>query len=309
MGRKLYKYVGPETVSKVFAGERFCSLKCSYPKDFNDPYELFLTIDFNQEPDVLAYYAETIGSIPQYPTTCFSISPAVMPMWGHYAQNAQGLVVEIDEEELRAAFKDARVDDVRYQDHPDSGLLDLLHRAANLLKPRYLHFFQQGVLNAAYFTKSLCWSYERERRLVVANKDVIHLGEHMLLQVPVECVSALIVGPRADLEAKKGIHALADRISCEFYEMGLGRSSATPYFVSASDEPFLHADGNIRKALTFCSKCKEPTGNGVAKCSWCGITGDHREEAAAKNTYRLLESIGLLDKYIEGLDKIRSQRG
>ena len=100
MGKKLYKYMGAEILNMAFEKEGFCSLKCSYPKDYNDPYELFLTISFNQTPEVLAFYKSIVSEIQQYPTTCFSKSPIVTPMWAHYANNGTGFVIEIDEDPL-----------------------------------------------------------------------------------------------------------------------------------------------------------------------------------------------------------------
>jgi hypothetical protein len=87
MSNKIYKYVGSSNLNNVLASAEQVTLKCSYPKDFNDPYELFLTINFNEKPDALAFYSEVIGDLPQLPTTCFSRSPSVIPMWAHYAQN------------------------------------------------------------------------------------------------------------------------------------------------------------------------------------------------------------------------------
>src|SRR6202051_1411211 len=100
-------------IDKVFQLDSV-TLKCSLPKDFNDPYELFLTIDFNQEPDLLAFYADAIGEIPQSPTTCFSRSPAVIPMWAHYAQNHEGFVIEVSEEKLCEMLPEIACGDVSY---------------------------------------------------------------------------------------------------------------------------------------------------------------------------------------------------
>ena len=100
MSKYIYKYVGSSYLDKIFMTKEHITLKCSYPKDFNDPYELFLTIDFNERPEVLAFYADAVGELPQLHTTCFSRSPAVLPMWAHYAQNLQGLCIEFDEKLL-----------------------------------------------------------------------------------------------------------------------------------------------------------------------------------------------------------------
>jgi len=97
MSKFLYKYIGPATLDKVFSELGHFTMKCSLPKNFNDPYELFLTLDFRERPEALAYYADVVGDLPQIPTTCFSRSPDVVPMWAHYAQNLEGFAIELDE--------------------------------------------------------------------------------------------------------------------------------------------------------------------------------------------------------------------
>jgi hypothetical protein len=71
---KMYKYASSQFINNIFNLPEQVTLKCSLPKDFNDPYELFLTIDFNEEPDALAFYADAVGDLAQLPTTCFSRS-------------------------------------------------------------------------------------------------------------------------------------------------------------------------------------------------------------------------------------------
>ena len=56
MNKRIYKYVAPNYLDKVFGSRDLVTLKCSHPKDFNDPYELFLTINFNESPEMLAFF-------------------------------------------------------------------------------------------------------------------------------------------------------------------------------------------------------------------------------------------------------------
>jgi hypothetical protein len=137
MSKSIYKYAGPSNLNKVFASAEHVTLKCSHPKDFNDPYELFLTVDFNEKPHVLAFYAEAVGKLPQVPTTCFSLSPSVVPMWAHYAQNLEGFVIEFDEVKLVESFPESGFGNVDYRDATDARLTDMLYRASEIGKPRY----------------------------------------------------------------------------------------------------------------------------------------------------------------------------
>src|SRR5947207_10728280 len=96
MGTKAYKYLRSASVEKVSAEAGTSAFKCSYPRDFNDPYELFLTVEYEQDPEVLAYYHEVIGAIQQLATTWLYKSPEVVPMWAQYDENYTGVVSVLD---------------------------------------------------------------------------------------------------------------------------------------------------------------------------------------------------------------------
>src|SRR5712671_7350372 len=103
--KKLYKYLPSEHFCKVFPSNPIVRLKASRPQDFNDPYELFLTIETKGvDPKLLAYYQEIVGSVPQWPTICFSARPDVVPMWAHYARDCSGIVIECDKRNILKAF-------------------------------------------------------------------------------------------------------------------------------------------------------------------------------------------------------------
>ena len=146
MGAKLYKYLGPEIVGRAFEERVTCTFKCSLPRDFNDPFELFLTIDYQQDPDVLAYYREVIGAIPQRATTCFSKSPEVVPMWVHYAENHTGVVLEVDEDCVSESHPETAFGDVDYLAEADPGILAALRHAQTTCKPRHVYMLQKAVL-------------------------------------------------------------------------------------------------------------------------------------------------------------------
>jgi hypothetical protein len=238
--KNIYKYVGPERFDAVFQSANFSTLKCSLPGDFNDPYELFLTIDFNERPDALAYYADLIGDLPQHPTTCFSRSPIVLPMWAHYAQNLSGFVIEFSEDELARGISESTFDDVTYSDSPKSELSEMLYRAYVIGKFRYAYFLQRGVLHTAYFTKASCWSYEQERRLVVPTSATPQEGQLTLLDVPCSCITSVIAGPRAGERTKQLLAQRAKHVGCNYFELRIGRSSAIPFLVDQTGQPFIH---------------------------------------------------------------------
>ena len=166
--KKLYKYLDPDFFKLIFCKKDFVELKSTFPKDFNDPYELFLTINTDSiDSEILAFYLETAGNISQLPTLCFSNLPDVVPMWAHYTRESTGFVIELDEELLVKYYPDARIEDVNYSESPTIIDADEVKHAYTTTKPRHTYWLQRSAFNAAYFTKSKYWSYESERRFVV----------------------------------------------------------------------------------------------------------------------------------------------
>lgn len=307
--KKIYKYVGPESIDKVFQSSAAVTLKCGLPKDFNDPYELFLTIDFNERPDALAFYADAIGELPQLPTTCFSRSPIVTPMWAHYAQNLQGFVVEFSEDALGKAFPEGSFDDVDYADAPSEGLRQMLYMAFVARKFRHTYLLRRGVFNAAYFTKASCWSYEQERRMIVPLENTRQVDPLILLNVPNDCATSIICGPRASEQTKLELIKKAKELNCQYFELRIGRSSATPYLVDTDGQPFLFDHGEISPSPQYCAACNEPiTSMTDDHCSWCQIDDELRYNAAQSNPFRMLDHYGMLEQYIEDMDAISQRR-
>lgn len=304
----VYKYAGPDTLDLIVKDDGIATLKCSYPKDFNDPFELFLTIDYQAEPELLAYYEEIIGEIPQLPTTCFSRSPAVAPMWAHYANNLQGFAIQFDEPSLQEGFPDSGFGDVSYLGGPSKGLSDLLEKAYVLQKPRYIVWLQQGAFQAAYYTKADYWSYESERRMVVGENEVRSIGSVMLMDTPRGSVTALIAGPRASGELCRKLQQKADLFECKYFQMKIGRSSINPFFLGASGIAYQFDGKGLVPSRDLCDACQEPVRVGAATCSWCLINKSHRDEAAGRNTFRMMAHYGILDDYLKRIQRTRSNK-
>jgi hypothetical protein len=300
----LYKYLPADLVDVVFTKDSQVTLKFSKPKDFNDPYELFLATDFGGDPEMLACYAEAIGELPQYPTTCFSRSPIVIPMWAHYAHNHNGFVIEFSEEAILEKFPETRFDNVAYQDGPSHDFSDLVARVLHIGKPRYTYLLQQSVVNAAYFIKSTCWAYEKERRMVVREKDIFVSGDLMLMNIPGTCVSSIICGARATHETKTRLKEIAQRFSAHFYELRIGRTSAIPYLVDRRGKAHSFIDAEIAPSKNFCASCSEPIEADEEECAWCQITDETKRAVAMRNPYRIIDHYGGLEEYIAEMDAI-----
>lgn len=304
MPKKIYKYIGPDYFDKVFQLPDHVTLKCSMPKEFNDPYELFLTIDFNEQADALAYYADAVGELPQLPTTCFSLSPVVIPMWAHYAQNNKGFAIEFSEEKLNKAFPESGFGDVDYLDKPKESLKDALYKAYGTGKPRHTYFLQKGVFSTAYYSKSSCWSYEQERRMIVMGSETRSDGPLILIDVPNESITSIICGSRATEQTKHALFEKTKEVGCRYLELRIGKSSATPYFVDSNGQTQSFSGSDIVPNPRYCKECKEPVAQGAKHCSWCQIDDVLRENAASRNPHRILAYHGMLESYIAEMEEI-----
>jgi hypothetical protein len=282
-------------------GDDHILLKCSLPMEFNDPFELFLTVDFNIAPRVLAFYQDLVGDVVQTPTACFSRAPDVVPMWAHYGSEGEGAVIELDEECLLSAFPECRFGDVEYREAPDPSLTGLLEFAAQTLKFRHSRELYRSVVRAAYFTKAAAWAYELERRMVVVEPTpLMSRGRVRLLRVPQACVTGVFAGHRAQEATRVALGEAARRFGSAYYEMFLGRLAARPFF-EGPDGAYQVVDGVFSRADYPCSACGEPMPADGDRCSWCSVSEELRAEAAMDNPLRLLDRLGMLEDYMEGL--------
>jgi hypothetical protein len=308
--KKIYKYLSPDIFKLIFRKKGFVQFKASFPKDFNDPYELFLTIKTDGiDPEVLAFYQETAGAVPQLPTLCFSNLPDVVPMWAHYSRESTGFVIELDEEQLISYFPDERIDDVNYSE--TATIIDVgeVVHAYTTTKPRHTYWLQGSAFNAAYFTKSKHWNYESERRFIVQKNKVKHNNGVMILHIPLHCASAIIAGPRMDRKLENQIRRFCANSNKQFYKMELGRSSMRPFFINANNHSYLFNGQQLTEARQCFDDCKEPTDDDKGQCPWCAITDEDRYEAATRNPMRLLANLGLLENYLKSASEIDAKYG
>ncbi|MBY8022685.1 DUF2971 domain-containing protein [Vibrio fluvialis] len=306
MGRKIYKYLGPDVLPLVFQAEDSVSIKFSLPKDYNDPFELFLSIDPSQtKPELLAFYRDIVQELPQRPTTCFSKSPIVTPMWAHYASNLTGFVLEFDEDLLMDYVTDSYITDVNYLHETSPQVRSQLERAYYVGKPRHAMWLNQAADHIAYFSKHECWSYENERRLVINSEDLDKLDANMLLYVPSECVTAVIAGTRVSEGNFQRSVEIADEIGCQHYGLFIGKSYKQPFLKDLSSTSYVFRDDCIVSTESYCMHCKEPVENSLGDlCAWCAIDDIHIKDAMARNPLRMMHEIGHLDQYIERFNSI-----
>lgn len=305
---KIYKYCRSEMVEKIFNIPGKFGIKFSYLKDYNDPYEYFLTIDFNRQHEILAYYLEMINMHTTFLATCFSRSPINTPMWAHYGDNSQGFVLEIDEDKLCQYLKSMGrcylVGNIKYKDSPDADLENLLERAYCIGKPRYVDMLSRRIIGVAYFTKQTCWSYEQERRIIVSEDFFSNDNYLKVLNLPREVITSIIVGHRASNQVKRALADIANDIKVENFIMKPGKIASSPFLINKNLETYIFMNKNISKCDYFCSECNEPLKYDKEKCSWCEISDYDKEQAALINPFRIMARYGLLEEYIENTNRI-----
>ncbi|MED7670229.1 DUF2971 domain-containing protein [Pseudomonas moraviensis subsp. stanleyae] len=219
----LYKYVTADTAKKILKG----SIRFTQPKAFNDPFELlpqFIVPESTQEHvgsfkfcvisprrkgldrshtpgddqfrsdinarDIAAKLNSTLGIL------CLSRNIDSLLMWGHYAGEYSGAVIEFDEG--HDFF--TGLNPVKYQKRrPIFNLSD---------------FYDQPVPIADLCVKSNSWSYEKEVRLVRSAEDLTDTGKAvngypvLTLGIPLECIKAVYIGERMSLENQKELWGL-----------------------------------------------------------------------------------------------------
>lgn len=301
---KIYKYFSHDVLELVFDREEYCGIKCSLPKDYNDPYELFLGMDLNTPPEQLAFYHDIIADIPQNPTSCFSLSPIVSPMWAHYAKNHTGFVLEFDLEGLQKHFKGNPIWNVSYRNAPHENLKKILARAAGTLKPRHSYELQEFVFVESYFTKYDEWAYEKECRFVDMRKVTEKIVGNDILYIPLEFVTGLIIGSRFPEEKIDISQELAINGEMDWYKLVIGKSHPKPYIKNENEVVFIFKENELEQSLQNCSNCSEPLVIKNDLCPWCSITELDEEMAAQKNPFRMLNQIGQLNAYMEAMGKI-----
>jgi Protein of unknown function (DUF2971) len=305
MGDKIYKYFSHNVMNLVFERKGFCAIKCSCPNEYNDPFELFLGVDIDIGPEGLATYRELIYEIPQYPTTCFSKSPVVAPMWAHYAQNHSGFVIEFDVDLMKEALPDVSIHEIVYREQPDESISANLARAAVTKKPRHAVWLQQAVLHHAYFSKYTVWSYEQECRLVDDGQRVEAVSGNSILFIPMKCVTALIVGKNIPSEESQRSKDVCEINGLSWFQSCIGKSLEVPFLRDSHEAVFVFDGRSIVKGNPVCDECKQPFKGDGDLCPWCSIQVEHEYEAALGNPFRILERTGGLEEYFNSILKIQ----
>lgn len=295
----VFKYFSEGNLDRVFTRDGHVGIKCSFPQEYNDPYELFLGIDLDQGSELLATYSEVVQEVPSQLTTCFSKSPVVAPMWAHYANNHRGFVVGFDVAIFQESFPELLVREISYLEKPSEDLVGFTEMAAQRRKPRDAIRLRNAVRYHSYFSKYQEWSYEQEVRAVNFEDYVEDINGHKILYVPKQCVAVVIAGAKSTDEAQAALSEAATKLGALFYNEKIGRSFPTPYLVDDTGTASVFTKGGIGAPDGTCEGCSEPLKFSGNRCAWCSINDAERMSAAQNNPLRMLDNYGLLEGYLE----------
>ena len=219
----LYKYVTASTAKKILEG----SIRFTQPGAFNDPFELlpqFIIpegteehigkfsfcvlsprrkgLDRSHTPgedrfrsdiqarNIVADLNSNLGIL------CLSHNLESLLMWGHYAGEYSGAVIEFYE---KHEFFNG-LNPVKYQKRrPVFNLSD---------------FYDRAVPISDLCVKSNSWSYEKEVRLVRSAADLTDSGKVLngypilTMDIPLECVKSVYIGERMSIQDQKDLWGL-----------------------------------------------------------------------------------------------------
>ncbi len=288
----VFKYLSPESASEALSMPGFVKLRFNFPKDYNDPFELFLEPDQPLEEVEIALYEHLIGELPQLPVTCFSRIPDSVPLWAHYGKEHTGVCIGFDEERLTDHFPIAIVDDVRYAESSAEVRASAVKIALATKKRRHSEQLISEACRVAYFVKREAWRYENERRLVVDRGDVEEKNGLLLAEVSLAAVRYILIGQQASSETVATCRRLASKYDIPIYSVRYGKRFYAPYFVPLENgSAVCWIEDEFQDVGELCGSCGEPLPLVDDKCARCSLSQEAWSEAT-HNQLTLLLSIG-----------------
>jgi hypothetical protein len=126
----------------------------------------------------------------------------------------------------------------------------------------------------------------------------------MILELPIECVNAIIYGPKTKATDIKKINHFAKKSKITCYQMHIGRSSMRSFFVNQKQQSFVFDHKKLLRSQNICADCYEPLEKDSGeRCHWCAVSEVDKQSAAFRNPMRRLAQLGLLGHYLKSGSK------
>jgi len=262
----LFKYINGRGVRGMLPAPGSLSLRFSSPRDYNDPYELFLQPDSAlDDEDEAAFYEYFLGHVVSLPVTCFSRRPDLVTMWAHYSAEGSGVCVAFDEDRLADEFEFAFVDDVAYSETPAQIPTHMITWALTTGKRRHALRMLEVGHKAAYFVKRADWNYEQERRLVVLPNELEQRARRWVKNVDPKVVSTLILGARVSKATRTVCMDWARDSGAQILQLQIGRRSYMPFFKSTEGRTLVWSGSEFIEPEETCEECCEPISTDASK--------------------------------------------
>jgi hypothetical protein len=293
----LFKYLCPDGALKVFEHDAELALRFELPRDYNDPYELFLQAEppFESE-DVRAFYDFFLGEVAQAPVSCFSKRPDSVVMWAHYGRGGAGICIGFDEDRLAEQFPIAFVDDVEYLDRPATVESSIVNRAFLTGKNRHALRLLDIGHRAAYFIKRSDWRYESERRLVVPPEAVEDQNGVLIARIEPQALRYIILGARVRPDVRTLCETRADDYRVPLLELKIGKRTYEPLFIDAGTSSAIWSGARFEPLESVCETCSEPTDISMGgQCEWCSISDEDRQSASGRSLLKILLDRGIVE--------------
>lgn len=290
-----FKYLSPDASLAALATQGEFTLRFSFPKHYNDPYELFLLPDGELDNvEEKAFYEFLLRELPQAPVTCFSRRPESVVMWAHYCQLGSGVCLAIDEEALLAEIDSAYLEDVAYSDAPARVAVSKVKYVCATKKNRHTLSLLASANRAAYLTKRSDWSYECERRMIVPSDAVVETNGMLFAHFSSRCLRYVIVGPKATEATSDHVKVWADKSGVDFVEMHYSRRRHDPFFTS-NGKTLDWVHDHFEASAFACNECHEPLKEKATLCEWCQISEGEKQFTARSNQTVLFLLFGVME--------------
>jgi len=198
----VYKYLSSDVFKYIFENN---TLRFSSPLDFNDPFELkphikeiidtekdmvvnIVSSFLNETQQAHKFYDNIIDSLSKdIGILCLSGTNANLVMWGHYANNHKGIVVEFDK---------------NHSFFSNSTELELLHKLKQVIyaDTRPTVSSDEWYSEKIFLTKSKYWKYEDEYRMSILLDKFDNSDKKYNIKFPPKIIKSIYIGCKTSIK-------------------------------------------------------------------------------------------------------------
>lgn len=218
----VYKYMATHTPDKGGDLLKFIfednTLRFSSPLSFNDPFELRPHIKnmINEENHILQdaffnhlniteqahkFYDMAVTALSHdIGILCLSGLCDNLVMWGNYADNHKGIVIEFD--------------DAHPFFNPDCEITSFVHKLKEVVyvdERISMNSDEWGENEKTFLPKSKDWEYENEYRMTILLEENDRNHNRFNIKFPPEIITAVYIGCKATEETKKYVNNLSNK--------------------------------------------------------------------------------------------------